>query len=63
MRGLPWWFRRSSVEGDEHTLGTPGEGKVLVVTQRDALGDPVERTWVDESIAWQYDDTRWSPHL
>lgn len=56
-RRLPWWFRPSEPEVVTH--GAPGEGKVLVVTVRDADGEVLERAWVDEQIAWQWDDTRW----
>lgn len=41
-------------------MGEPGPEQVLVVTQRDEFGDPIESVWVDASIAWQYDDTRWN---
>lgn len=38
--------------------GRPLE-KVLVVVQRDGMGDPTESVWVDPRIAWQWDESTW----
>ncbi|MDR6868154.1 hypothetical protein J2Y69_002765 [Microbacterium resistens] len=48
---------------DSLVRGKERPGHVLVVTRRDADGEPIESAWVDESIAWQYDETRWSEKL
>lgn len=56
----PWWFRRDD-GASERVIGEPGPGKVLVTTARDHSGHSVERTWMDERVAWQWDETRWVP--
>lgn len=62
----PWWFLQPTDDAEE-TIGEYAPGKVLVVTMRDAEGYPVQRAWVDEAEAWQWDDTRWNrkpfPHI
>jgi len=58
---LPWWFRKPTPSDEEtRVLGEPGEGKVLITTARDAEGYAIERTWMDKTMAVQWDDTRWS---
>jgi len=55
---LPWWYR--PVDDDEpRTIGEPGEGRVLVVTRRDAHGDAVERSWVSPEAAAHWREDLW----
>lgn len=57
---LPWWLRKLEEDGDEpRVLGEPGDGRVLVVTRRDAHGDVVERTWVDPASTSHWEERVW----
>lgn len=61
MTRRPWWWLPLATQHEGvRTVGESGEGRVLIVTMRDAAGEPIERAWVDPSIAWQWGDTQWS---
>jgi hypothetical protein len=61
MIAWSWMLRWAQKPGEEADIehGRAAEGKVLVTIARDRMGYPTEQVWVDESIAWQWDDRGW----